>query len=607
MSRHRWPAPELAAAVAELRERLDAVELRLALPEVERERHRRQALLARVDDHIAPRLERLDAPLVAVVGGSTGAGKSTLVNSLAGRRVSAASVLRPTTHRPVLLYHPEDEVWFADRRILPGLSRVNAEASGADQTAEAAAASTSRHRYEPAVGEPPGEYLGTGPVTEIELHAVPELPRGMAVIDAPDIDSVVADNRRLADELLAAADLWVFVTTAGRYADAVAWDVLRRAASRRMVVAVVLARVPAGAAVELRADLAGRLAREGLARAPLFVISEQAEDARGLLPAQDVEHVHSWLRALAEDDFASAAVVRQTLAGALAELVDGSRALAAAAEDQVIAATDLAEAVDGAVEGAASRIAEQVADGHLLRAEVLQRWQDVLGTGQWTRGIEASVGRIRDALNARLRSRPAPAEQAVASVADSLEDAIVAIVGHAEQRLRRAWLAHPAGRGLVADGLPGAVFGEVPQEGRDALREEARRELRQWQRDLLDLVRGEGQDRRTRARMVSAGINVSGIAAMLVVFSLSGGLTGAEVGIAGGTAVLGQKALEAIFGDQAVRTMARRAQEDLVARVTSVASGHVAPYRAALDHVVDAVEVAGLTEAISAVDGLGRP
>ena len=42
-----------------------------------------------LDDYVMPRLATIDAPLLAVVGGSTGAGKSTLVNSLVGREVSA--------------------------------------------------------------------------------------------------------------------------------------------------------------------------------------------------------------------------------------------------------------------------------------------------------------------------------------------------------------------------------------------------------------------------------------------------------------------------------------------------------------------------------------
>ncbi len=54
---------------------------------------------------------------------------------------------------------------------------------------------------------------------------------------------------------------------------------------------------------------------------------------------------------------------------------------------------------------------------------------------------------------------------------------------------------------------------------------------------------------------------------MLAVFAHTGGLTGAEVVVAGGTSALGQKVLEAIFGDQAVRTLAAQARDDLLERV----------------------------------------
>ena len=54
---------------------------------------------------------------------------------------------------------------------------------------------------------------------------------------------------------------------------------------------------------------------------------------------------------------------------------------------------------------------------------------------------------------------------------------------------------------------------------------------------------------------------------MIAVFASTGGLTGAEVVVAGGTSALGQKVLEAIFGDQAVRALAARARERLMLRV----------------------------------------
>ena len=125
--------------------------------------------------------------------GSTGAGKSTLVNSLIGRVVSRPGVIRPTTRSPVLVHNPADLDFFSSDRVLPGLARSFDQANDS---------------------------------STLQLVAEPTLPQGLALLDAPDVDSVVSENRALASQLLAAADLWLFVTTAARYADAVPWDCL---------------------------------------------------------------------------------------------------------------------------------------------------------------------------------------------------------------------------------------------------------------------------------------------------------------------------------------------------------------------------------------------
>ena len=88
--------------------------------------------------------------------------------------------------------------------------------------------------------------------------------------------------------------------------------------------------------------------------------------------------------------------------------------------------------------------------------------------------------------------------------------------------------------------------------------------MRDWQGEVLELVRTEGQGRRTNARIAAYGLNAIGLFLMLVAFSSTAGLTGAEVGIAGGTALLAQRVLEAIFGDQAVREMAAKARRSLL-------------------------------------------
>jgi hypothetical protein len=117
-------ATALSDGLVLLGERLRAATLGLEVPGARQARRDRDELVAQIDDYLVPRLTNMDAPLLIVVGGSTGAGKSTLVNSLVGAPVSPAGVLRPTTRAPVLVCHPDDLRWFEDDRILPAMSRT---------------------------------------------------------------------------------------------------------------------------------------------------------------------------------------------------------------------------------------------------------------------------------------------------------------------------------------------------------------------------------------------------------------------------------------------------------------------------------------------------
>lgn len=74
-------APMLTTLVR-LRDALQATRLPLDLPDVEERRRQRVELVDQLEDYVLPRLVQIDAPLLAVVGGSTGAGKSTLVSTL---------------------------------------------------------------------------------------------------------------------------------------------------------------------------------------------------------------------------------------------------------------------------------------------------------------------------------------------------------------------------------------------------------------------------------------------------------------------------------------------------------------------------------------------
>ena len=516
----------LPDALEQLRDAVAAAPLGLATTGRDTAARTARAVVDQIGDYLLPRLRDLDAPLLTVVGGSTGAGKSTLVNSVLRAQVTTPGVLRPTTRSPVLVCSTADVAAFSGDRVLPGLARTTGE----------------------------GDTL-----SGIKLVPTDALPPGLALIDAPDVDSVVEANRELAGQLLAAADLWVFVTTAARYADAVPWDLLRTAQERGTALAVVLDRVPPEAVAEVADDLAGMLQRAGLSAARLFVIEERPL-VDGYLPQDQVDPLRHWLHALAADQEQRAAVVRQTLAGALESLDGRVLTVVAGVDEQATAAEALRTAADAAYARARAAIDEGVGNGSLLRGEVLARWQEFVGTGEWMRSLQGQVGRLRDRVTAAFSGRPNPAADLQGALESGVELLLRAEADRAAEKTVTSWRTLPGGIALIAgretelDGVSPSFSGAAADEVRD------------WQGYVLELVRHEGAGKRSQARLLSWGVNGAGAALMIAVFASTAGLSGAEVVIAGGTTAVGQRLLEAVFGDAAVRQLAVQARADLDAR-----------------------------------------
>ncbi|HET7327263.1 MAG TPA: GTPase domain-containing protein, partial [Nocardioidaceae bacterium] len=539
-----YGAADLVGLLVQLRAALDATELPLEGTAADRARATRREMVDQLDDYVLPRLRQIDAPLLAVVGGSTGAGKSTLTNSLVGQRVSEPGVLRPTTRSPVLVHHPADADWFDQSRILPELAR----STGAPAD--------------------PGS---------LQMVATDRLAAGLAILDAPDIDSVERANRTLAAQLLAAADLWLFVTSAARYADQVPWDLLRTAAERSTAVAVVLDRTAPQSIEEVTAHLAQMLSDRGLGDSPLFTVPESTVGADGLLPAAAVEPVRRWLDSLASDASARQTVVRQTLDGAIRSLGHRTRAVADEAKSQGRVTVMLRADADSAYDEAVTAVDQASQDGTLLRGEVLARWQEFVGTGELLKSLEQRVGRLRDRVVAAFKGRPQSAQQVTVAVESGLETLLSEHADAAAERAVAAWRSTEAGRGV----LEGADT-DLSRASRD-FRARTERTIRDWQRGVLDLVRAEGAHKRSKARYMAYGVNGLSVALMMVVFVYTAGLTGAEAGIAGGSAVLSQKLLEAVFGDQAVRRLVEQARADLTDRVDELFTVERARYHAVLD------------------------
>ncbi|POX47981.1 ATP-binding protein [Streptomyces sp. Ru71] len=430
--------PQLLDALSALRDRVAAARFPLPLAGAPRARANRDELLAQLDDYLVPRLRQPDAPLLAVVGGSTGAGKSTLVNSLVGRRVSEAGVLRPTTRTPVLVCHPEDHHWFSGTRILPHLTRVWVP-----------------HQ------EPGDDELllpGDSPPRVLRIETADTLPPGLALLDAPDIDSLVADNRVLAAELICAADIWVMVTTAARYADAVPWHLLRTAKEYDVTMVTVLDRVPHQVVSEVSRQYGALLTKAGLGDVPRFTVPELPESAwgAGLLPATAVASLRTWLVHQTQDANARRQAVARTAHGILDSLKSRMPELAAAAAQQYAAALRLTAAIDGAYDTEHARVRGRLQSGAVLAGDALKRWRAF--------PLDCTAGELLDAL------------------VESLATLLLCAVTAADERIDEAWRREPA---AAAPELVGRDTSPDSAEHRIGLA------VRRWRRELEEYAEEE--------------------------------------------------------------------------------------------------------------------
>jgi len=474
-----------------LRASLADVGLTLHLDGIFEQRKAAEAAVRQIDDYIRPRLADLDAPLLAVVGGSTGSGKSTIVNALLGVATTRVGVIRPTTRQPILVHSPVDAGWFASDRILPGLARVRGRVSAPGTAANAA-----------------GDTPEAARISELMLLEHESVPRSLAIIDAPDIDSVADENRALAAQLLAAADLWLFVTTANRYADAVPWRLLEGAAARQITVGVVLNRVPPGALDDVLPDLRAMLTERGLADAPVFSIDEQPLDELGMLPSSAVDGPREWLNGIAGDRAARARIAARTLGGAIHDL-DHRVARIADARQQQLDWLDGAEAAaDAHYQAAIDAVDAATQDGALLRGEVLARWQDFVGTSDFFRKVESWFSRTRDSVTAWISGKPSPVIEVETQIETGLQAVIIDQAGRAAAA---AWadLERTAPGRSIAEANP-ALAAESPE-----LRDKAATMIREWQGALMQLIHENAGNKRVRARVLSLGLNVVTVALRL--------------------------------------------------------------------------------------------
>ena len=511
-----------------------------------------QRALRRLQDVVLPRLEDADAPVLVVVGGSTGSGKSTLVNSLLGRNVSRAGAVRPTTRRPVLICSPQQRDWFMSDRVLPRLAK--SEGSGGDS------------------------------LDAITIAVEETLWPTVGIVDAPDIDSVEDGNRRLASELLDGADLWVFVTTAARYADAVAWKHLEEAGSRGLRVAIVLNRVPVGAAEEVREDLASLARQRGLGEVMIVTVEEQPL-TDGRLPAAAIAPIGAYLESIGRDAQERAAIVRRSLSGAVSSsLQETAHALEAARErnrEFEAASEDVRQLISSYAREASSSSSDDV-----LRGEVSARIAEVLGSWDMTKTVSRVFSGLSSRLMGAIRGQAAPDVQVQRDLTGGLAQRLA-------DQYHRAWQESVRRARSLVDTSSFDEFLDV-----DAVAQRARRVAQEWTSEVTELIRAQAESSRVSGRMLAGGINVVTVSLMVAAFTMTGGLTGVEVGIAGASAALSQTVLEAYFGERTVRSMAEQARDALERLAAASLSDVVEPVSALRDRSDEGVRLDALEQAL---------
>ena len=463
----------------------------------------------------------------------------------------------------MLACHPNDARWFAENVFLPTLPRVRQQGLAM-----------------------PGR---DGLLVLAENAGIPE---GVALLDTPDIDSVIQAHREFAHQFLDASDLWLFMTSASRYADAAVWELLQHARDRDASLAIVLSRVAPGSARQLSMHFDAMLQANGLADVRRFVIVETTV-TDGQLPPQAYGPVRQWLEDTVRDE-RRVAILTQTMSGALDTFRTRVPALAAVVETQLTLRAELQAQVTSTYSAALAEFDEATRNGSLLRGEILARWQDFTGTGDLLRMLQVRRGG-RAAARPRRRRMPARANALKSAIRDELETLVTAVADRAAEETVAKWQQHSAGAALIsqfADGdvsepegsefamaagfdfIPSAPSRRHAPERPKGIADLARslpdlatrsaRTISAWQDHVMHLVQAENVTKRSVARVVS--FDDESLALVLTIGLLGYGAGGVE--ITEGTSAVPQRLLTTLFGAGPMRDLAARARLDLHGKIS---------------------------------------
>jgi hypothetical protein len=252
------------------------------------------------------------------------------------------------------------------------------------------------------------------------------------------------------------------------------------------------------------------------------------------------------------------------LAGAIGGLTPLVRAVADDLEHEAIDADSLRRIAEVSFADELAALSNTLRSGVLLRSEVLRRWHDFVGADQITRFVSSGLGRLRGLLLTAFRGDPtAPVAVVEEEMVSMLQALALRHASDAARKTASAWSERSDGAAMI-DRDP------TLWSASEAFAPGIREGLTTWMRATIDDVRTGGGRKRAVAQVAALGVNAVGVAVMLGVFAHTAGLTGAELGIAAGTAYLNQKLLEALFGERAMEQLIEQARARLDALLTSL-------------------------------------
>jgi energy-coupling factor transporter ATP-binding protein EcfA2 len=571
--RVRVDARLLEATLLNLRKRIAAIPLVLDIPGADQVTAERAKLLSQIDDYLLPRVRQSAAPILVALVGSTGAGKSTLVNSIIGAQVSLTGVRRPTTNSPVLACHPDDMGWFAENMFLPTLPRVRQQG----------------------LARPGRDGL-------LVLAASEGMTKGIALLDTPDIDSVVRAHRDFAYQFLDASDLWLFMTSANRYADAPVWDILQHAREHGAALGVILSRVPSAHRAELAEHFDTMLDANGITVSGRFVIPE-TDIVDGMLPAEVFQPIRDWLAETAQHTDRRVAVLTQTMAGVLDTFKIRVPKLAAHVDAQAMLRSRLRHEAEAAYAAAMAEFDAGTRQARLLRGEVLARWQDFAASGDLSAALRNKRGsrKGRRARKGTAISRESALDAALRAAVGEL---VVSVADRAAERVTRTWRGDPAGAALLAFAEESLARGErAKREFESAFGSSAdvnpaglspkgplpprvTRAVSAWQDQVLHLVQAENLVRRVRgASYESAPLS---LVSMVAVLGEDGNDGNGEI------ITVPRELLESAFGTVESQQFVDQARGDLSERVQLLLDEELLRFVEILDEAGPIDPVAGV-------------